>query len=182
MDVTIQERSMSLFTEYDIEAPGTSLYAKKQFFSLLSKVELQSSTGQTVARLQGQLSVLRNRYEFDLNDGRVFHFECTDRLRSVYECKGGEDVYTLYEHRGLDRSIFRNNVQIAAYTKSRISLGKGHRYDIRMDSDADLTVIACMVLALSVAEDNDEEQATVNVSFGNIGFQGREKDELWEPK
>ena len=41
---------------------------------------------------------------------------------------------------------------------------------------------ACMVLALSVAEDNDEEQATVNVSFGNIGFQGREKDELWEPK
>lgn len=173
---------MSLFTEYDIEAPGTTMYAKKQFFSLLSNVELQNVSGQVVARLEGHLSLLRNRYDFDLSDGRVFRFECTDRLRHVYTCRCGEDVYTLYEHRGLDRSIFRNDIQVAAYSKSRVSFGKGHRYDIRMDADADLTLIVCMVLALSVAEDNEEEQSAVNIQFGNLGFQGHAKDESWQPR
>jgi len=63
-----------------------------------------------------------------------------------------------------------------------VTFGKGHRYDIRMDNDADMTVVVCMVLALSVAEDSTDEQNTVNIDFGNIGFQGREMDESWEPK
>ena len=173
---------MSLFTEYDIAAPGQSLYAKKQFLSLFSKVELKDASERVIARLQGQFSILRNKYECDLTDGRVFRFECTDRLRNVYECRSGDDVYALYEHRGLSRSIFRNEQQIGAYSKSRVTFGKGHRYEIRMDNDADLTVVVCMVLALSVGEDNGDEQSTVNFDFGNIGFQGREIDDSWEPK
>lgn len=181
MDVTIQEHRFSLWTEYDIEAPGQALYAKKQMFSLLAKVELKGQDGQELAKLQGQLSVLRNRYEFDLTDGRVCHFECTDRVRSIYECRWGEDVLTLYEHRGLNRSIFHGDRQIAAYAKNRVSIGTGNRYDIRMDADADLTLIVCMVLALSVAEDNDDQQ-TVNFDVGNIGLQGKAFDEAWEPR
>jgi hypothetical protein len=38
-----------------------------------------------------------------------------------------------------------------------------------------------MVLALSVAEDNDEKEA-VNFDVGNIGLQGKAFDEGWEPR
>jgi uncharacterized protein YxjI len=71
MDVTIQERSMSLFTEYDITAPDRTWYAKKQVFSLLHKVDLTTDGGEPVAKLQGKFAVLGDKYEFDLADGRV---------------------------------------------------------------------------------------------------------------
>ncbi len=182
MDVSVQERRMSLWTEYDIAAPGQNLHAKKKMFSLFSKISLETEDGQPLATLQGQFSVLRNRFEFDLADGRVGHFECVDRLRSVYECRVGEEVLTLYEHRGLKRSVFAGERQIAAYTKNRMTIGKGHRYDIRMDADADLVLIVSMVVALSVSEDNDQEQNAVTVDFGKIGPQGREFDADWEPR
>jgi uncharacterized protein YxjI len=181
MDVIIQERGMSLRTEYDISAPGRVLYAKKEMFTLFNKIELQGDEGRVIARLQGQFSILRDRYEFDLTDGRIGHFECVDRLRKVSECRCGTDVLTLYEHRGLNYSIFENERQIAAYSKNRMSFGKGNKYEIRMDADADLTLIVCMVLALSVSDDNDD-QTTVNIDFGNIGPQGKEVDASWEPR
>jgi hypothetical protein len=81
----------------------------------------------------------------------------------------------------LNRSIFRGDRQIAAYSKNRISFGKGNEYAIRMDSDADLTLILRMVLGLSMSEDNDDQQ-TVNIDFGNLGPEGRPFDESWEPK
>jgi uncharacterized protein YxjI len=179
MDVTVQERRMSLWTEYDITAPGRNLHAKKEMFTLFSKIALETEDGQPLAKLQGQFSVLRSRYEFDLADGRVGHFECVDRLRSIYECRCGKEVLSLYEHRGLNRSIFAGDRQIAAYAKNRVSIGSGNRYEIRMD--ADLVLIVSMVVALSVAEDNDQKE-TVNVDFGKIGPQGREFDAGWEPR
>lgn len=181
MDVTIQERTLSLFTEYDISAPGQTLYARKETFALFHTIDLKDEAQRMIAKLQGQLSVLRNRYEFDFTDGRVCHFECVDRLRSVYECRCGEDVWTLYEHRGLRRSIFKGDRQIAAYAKNRVSFGSGNRYDVQMDADADLLLIVSMVVALSVAEDNDD-QTTVNVDFGKIGPQGKESDDSWMPR
>jgi uncharacterized protein YxjI len=181
MDVTIQERILSLFTEYDISAPDRTLHAKKEMFTLFNKVELQTDNGQVIARLQGQFSVLRDRYEFDLTDGRTCHFECVDRLRSVYECRCGDYVLTLYEHRGMNRSIFKNERQIAAYSKNRVSFGSGNKYEVRMDADADLTLIVCMVLALSVSDDNDAH-TSVNIDVGNVGPQGREFDPSWEPR
>jgi uncharacterized protein YxjI len=181
MDVTIQERMMSLFTEYDISAPGRTLYARKEVFALFHTVDVKDEAQQSIAKLQGQFSVLRNRYEFDFTDGRVCHFECVDRLRNVYECRCGEDVLSLYEHRGLRRSIFKGDRQIAAYAKNRVSVGSGNQYVVQMDSDADVLLIVSMVLALSVAEDNEKESA-VNFDIGNLGPQGRACDEAWVPR
>jgi len=181
MDVTIQERAASLHTEYDISAPGRVYYAMKEMFTLFNRVEVRVDEGRVIARLEGQFSVLRNKYEFDLMDGRVYHFQCADLWKSVYECRCGDDLLTLYEHRGLNRSIFKDGRQIAAYAKNRVSFGSGNKYEVRMDADADLTLIVCMVLALSLAEDNDD-QTTVNFDVGSIGPQGRDFDTSWEPR
>jgi len=102
-------------------------------------------------------------------------------LRNVYECRSGDNVLTLYEHRGLRRSIFKGDRQIAAYAKNRVSFGSGNEYQVQMDGDADVMLIVSMVLALSVAEDNDD-QTTVNVDFGNLGPQGKALDETWQPR
>lgn len=181
MDVTIKERAASFCTEYDISTPDRALYAREEMFTLLNKIELQTKGGDTLARLQGQFSVLRSKYEFDLMGGMVYDFECVDRWKSIYECRCGDDLLTLYQHKGLNHSIFKNERQIAAYSKNRVSFGKGNTYEIRMDVDANLKLIVCMVLALSVSDDNDD-QTTVNIDFGSIGPEGRALDTAWEPK
>jgi len=62
MDVTIQERAASLHTEYDISAPGGVYYAMKEMFTLFNRVEVRVDEGRVIARLEGQFSVLRNKY------------------------------------------------------------------------------------------------------------------------
>jgi uncharacterized protein YxjI len=181
VDVTIEERSISFATEYDISTPDRELYARKEMFTLLNKIELQTKGGGTIARLQGQFSVLRSKYEFDLMGGGIYHFECVDLWKSIYECRFGDDLLTLYQHKGLNHSIFKNERQIAAYSKNRVTFGKSNKYEIRMDADANLTLVLCMVLALSVSDDNDDKEA-VNIDFGSIGPEGKALDTAWKPR
>jgi uncharacterized protein YxjI len=182
MDVSIQERSMSFVAKYDIETPRGRWYARQEFLQLFNVIDvLESEDGPAIAKLQGQFSPVHHQYEFDLTDGRKAEFERVDVLRQVYECRCGGDVLTLYQHHGLNHSIFNGDRQVAAYTKNRVSFGDGNEYQIRMDSDADMTLIVCMVLALSVAEDNDDNK-TVNFDIGSFGPQARPFDEAWEPR
>ena len=99
----------------------------------------------------------------------------------VYKCEGAGETYTLYVHRGLKFSIFKDDRQIAAFTKNLVVLGSGNCYEIRMDSDVDALLIVCMVITLNSAE-FDEDKETVSVDFGNIGPQGRKFDDSWEPR
>jgi hypothetical protein len=41
-----------------------------------------------------------------------------------------QETFRLYAHKGLNYSAFQNDVQIAAFTKNRIVVGKGNQYDV----------------------------------------------------
>ena len=182
MDVTIQERSLSFVMKYDIDTPRGRWYASQEFLKLLNVIDLfESQDGPAIAQLKSEFSPLHHRWEFDLADTRTAQFECTDLLRQVYECRCGADVLTLYRHHGMNHSIFNGDRQIAAYTKNRLTFGDGNQYQLRMDSDADMTLIVCMVLALSVTKDNDKKEA-INVDLGSIGPQARPFDDTWHPR
>jgi uncharacterized protein YxjI len=181
MEVTIQERVLSFRSEYEIETPGSYYFAQKSFFSFPANIALQSSDERILARIQGRLSFFRQRYDFTLSDGRVFHFWCEKRWKRVFDCKGDNDSYCLYGHRGLRYSIFQDNRQIAAFTKNRIVIGKGNQYEIKINDDADVIVIICMVLAINTSED-DDDNATVTIDVGSIGPEERPFDERWQPR
>ena len=182
MDVTIRERKISLGIQYDIDTPKGRWYAQQKMFALLTAIDLlESEDGPAIANLKGELSLLRNRCEFDLTDGRTAQFGCTKLLEQVYECTCGTDVLTLYRHHGLHHSIFQGDQQIAAYSKNPVSFGKGNEYQLRMNRDADMVLIICMVLALSVDDDNSKREI-VNIDYGSIGPQARPFDETWEPR
>jgi uncharacterized protein YxjI len=183
VDVTIQEHRFSLTAEYDIEAPNGSMFAHRKFFSIPAQIELTSGRegGQTIATMQGEFSFLRSRYEFHFADGREYRFECEKLLKQVYVCEREGERHELIEHHGLRSSIFRDDRQIAAITKNRLVVGNGNQYDIRMNSDADVAVIACMVIAVNTADGDDRNQETVTFNLGNIGPQERPFDERWEP-
>lgn len=180
MDVSIQERKISLTSEYDISTPQGDFYAKKQFFSFTDNLELSNAAGEVVAKIDGEISPLRHVHDFYLPDEREYRFSKEKIFKGVYACEGKGETYRLYEHRGLNYSIFKDERQIAAFTRNRVVFGKGNEYELRMDADADLILILCMVLTLNSSE-NDNEDSNVTIEFGNI-LEDRGFDQSWEPR
>lgn len=184
MDITISERKLSFTAEYDIATTDGEYYARKSlfssFFGLFDDIGLRYPGGATLARIHGGFSPLRVKHEFSIRDGRVYHFRCEKLMKQVYICEGNGERYQLYCHRGLNFSIFREDRQIAAATKNRVVFGKGNRYEVQIDSDADAIVIICMMLALS--SNDQEDDTTVTIDFGNIGPEGRRYNPDWQPR
>jgi hypothetical protein len=81
----------------------------------------------------------------------------------------------------LQYSIFRNDRQVAAFKKNRVVFLKGNRYELSMDHDADQVLILCLVLTLSSSEQDDSEDATFTINFGNL-LEERPFDSSWQPR
>ena len=79
----------------------------------------------------------------------------------------------------LNYSIFQNDLQIAAFRNNRLVIGKGNEYDLRINADANLLAVICMVLTLNTEEDDDHRE-TVTIDFGKIGPEEKRFDESWQ--
>jgi len=180
MNITIQRRAFTFSSKYEIETPSSIYSARKKPFSWSDRIELFASRDCLVATIRGHFLSFRSKYDFNLTEGKVYHFECKKMWKGVYLCEGGEESFRLYKHKGLNYSIFRNDEQIAAFNKNRIQVGGGDRYEVRMNDNANLLVVICMVLAIDSAV-NDNDTATVTVDFGNVGPEERPFDRSWEP-
>jgi hypothetical protein len=98
----------------------------------------------------------------------------------VYACESTEEKFRLYTHKGVNYSIFNGDRQIAAFSRNRIVIGRGNRFDIQINTDANVLVVICMVLTVNTFT-NDDDHATVTYDFGNIGPESRPFDTPWEP-
>jgi uncharacterized protein YxjI len=181
MDIAIDERKLSFASEYDISAPDATYYARKAILSFNDSLTLKTTDGNVLAQIEGHFSPLRSKHDFELSDGRTYEFHCEELWKRVFICVGNQETYHLYEHKGLNYSIFKGDQQVAAFTKNRVVLGKGNHYDIRMNADGDLILVLCMVLTINTAE-HDDDDSSVTIDFGNIGPEGRAFDETWEPR
>lgn len=180
MEITIRERKFSLRSEYEIETPAGTYQAKKQFFTLLAHLELRTADDVLVAKLDGEWSLLRSKFDFEFADGKTYRFWCEKLWKGVYDCESTEEKFILYTHKGLKFSVFQNNVQIAAIRKNRIVIGSGNQYDISISAGVNFLVVICMVLALNT-DDSDSDQNTVTIDMGNLGPEERPFDESWQP-
>jgi uncharacterized protein YxjI len=180
VDISIRERRLSFASEYDVETPAGNYYARRAVFSFTDHLELKDSDGGVLATIEGKLSPLRNKHSFLLNDGRAFEFGCEKLWTQVYTCEGNGEIYRLYQHKGLSYSVFRDEGQIAAFTKNRVVWGKGNEYDLRMNHDAEVVVLICMVLTINTIE-HDDDDSTVTIDFGSLGPEAKRVDETWQP-
>ena len=180
MNISIEQRRFTFRSEYDISAPRFNYYAQKKYFSFRDRIQLLAEDRRVLARIRSRFSLFRMKYDFELSDGKVYRFWCEKLWKCVFVCENNEERFRLYEHRGLNYSIFQNDFQIAAFTKNRVKIGQGDRYDIRMNEDGNVIIVICLALTVDAAE-NENDRATVTFDFGNIGPEDRPFDESWEP-
>jgi uncharacterized protein YxjI len=125
VDVTIEQRKFNFRYEYDIYAPDQRYFARKRLFSLHDKFQLYKTAGHVVARIESHFFLFRPRYDFHLPNGKSYRFRCEKLWKRTFVCEGESETFRLYEHKGLKYSVFRNNIQIAAFTKNRLKIGRG---------------------------------------------------------
>jgi hypothetical protein len=177
--ITIQQSGGS---KYEIETPSCiySAFAQKKILSFTNEIKIFAPRERLVASIKHFFSPLYAKYDFELADGRAYSFRCEKTWKGVFVCENAKESFHLYRHKGLNFSIFQNDVQIAAFTKNKVKIGAGDCYEIRMNDDANLMVIICMTLAVDSSEFNDDSYS-VTYDLGNIGLEERPFDAAWEP-
>ena len=180
MDITIQQDAISLRSEYEITTPGCIYIAQKKFFSWGDKIKIFGPRDRLVARIRSRMSFFRKRYDFELADGLIYRFRQEKLWTGVYACEGANDRYVLYEHRGLNYSVFQNDSQIAAFTKNGFKIGNGDRYKIQINDDANVVIVICLALTIDASE-NENIATTLTYDFGQIGPEARPFDKSWKP-
>jgi hypothetical protein len=101
MEITVSEHILSFASEYDITTPCGDYRARKEIFSFTDRIHLTAAGGAELARIEGEISPLRHKHEFFLNDGHTYRFECEKLWKQVYTCEGDGESYHLIEHHGL---------------------------------------------------------------------------------
>jgi hypothetical protein len=100
--------------------------------------------------------------------------------KGVLVCEGCKERIRLYQHQGLNYSRLQNKTQVAAFSKNAVTIGSGDQYEIRVNDDANLMVVICIVLAIDLSE-NEGNNTSITYHFGNIGPEDRLFDKTWEP-
>ena len=180
LNVRIEQRKFTFRSEYDVYTPGCTYHADKKLLSFRDKLQLLAPDGRVLARITSRLSLFRSKYDFQLSEGKVYRFWCEKIWKRVFVCESDEEIYRLYEHKGLKYSIFQEDHRIAAFTKNRVKIGQGDLYEIRMNEDANLVIVICLALTIDASE-NEDDNASVTVDFGNLGPEDKRYDESWEP-
>lgn len=179
MIITIQRDALSLFSQYEISTPGCIYTARKKFLSLSDKIILMGPRDRVLARIRSRLPIIGSSYNFELADGTIFRFWCEKFWKGVFACESQSERYRLYQHKGLNYSVFQDDRQIAAFSQNPLRIGAGNQYEIRMNDDANLIVVVCMSL---MVESSDDKSGTVTYDVGNIGPEERPFDRSWEPE
>jgi hypothetical protein len=154
--------------------------ARQKPFSWGDNIIVTGPRERIVAKIRSRFSFFSSKYDYALADGKAYRFRTENFWPVVYICEGPNECYRLYDHKGLNYSIFQGNAQIAAFSKNRITIGKGHAFDVRVNDDANLLVVICLVLTINASEDSDNEP-NVTYDFGQVDPEARPFDKSWEP-
>lgn len=80
-----------------------------------------------VARISGPWWPFRARYDFTMSDGKAGRFWREKFWKDVFAGEKGEEEFPNCKHKGLNYCAFQNDLQVAAFTKNRVAIGRGPR-------------------------------------------------------
>ena len=180
MDITIQQPILSFRVEYDISTPWRNYYASRKFPWSRSIQLFAADDRQTLpARVRQLFYWIRPKFDFELAGGKTYHFRGADFARTVFTCEGNGERLLLFAHKGLHYSIYQNDLQIAAFSKNRLKIGDGDRFAIRLNHNANVILVICMVLAIDASL--YASPVAIQYDIGLTGIERNPRDKTWTP-
>jgi uncharacterized protein YxjI len=142
------------------------------------------SSGERIGRIQNKFLTLRGNAVISIPNGN-FKFEQESINSMKYTCKviGKEtDNYDLKGHKGFTGSIYKNKEQIGQWNKNQFVIFDGDAYEIDLDFDSDILLIASMMVLVDTYRISVTVGGDIGWEIGNIGKELQKENTNWSPK
>ncbi len=182
MDIDINQKKISIGDKYEIFVDGQQSYnAASKIFRWLAEINLYTPGDERPIMTVKKRFSFYTSYDIIKSDESVFEFRTKSFWKGHYYCNVGSDLYEIYAHRGRKFSVYKNDRQVAWWTKKAVTWFNGDNYKITADKDVDKELIISFCLVVDSAFSNDNKKS-FNVSVGKIGPQAKKFDPTWQPK
>ena len=182
MEIDINQKKISIGDKYQIYIDGVQRHnASSKIFRLFPEIELYEWDSQLPKiKINKRFSLFVPKYDLTKWDGAVYEFRTKSFWKGHYQCIVGFDVYDIYSHRGRKYSIYKNDTQIAWWTKEAVTWFGGDNYKIIADNNCDYNLIISFCLVIDNCKSKNE--GAINIDIGKIGPQAKMFDPEWRPK
>lgn len=121
-------------------------------------------------------------YNITLNSlSKTYKLTCVKYFRQHWRLETETDIYDYYAHKGHKKSIFKNEIQIAAIDKNYLNKFENDTIFIDYNLGENELLLLGLVLAFDMGNDNDG--STISIDFGNIvGSFAKTNNEAWRPE
>ena len=132
---------------FDIGTPLESLSARRAPLSPTGEILIADPSGNQIARLELE-SFLSSNYNIIISGGGFYRFGRDDKSKRAWTCKGEDKLLRISERSERMFFISDGAEVIADCSKDWLI----NDYAIRVFNDADLKLVVCIFIALSVCE------------------------------
>ena len=131
----------------NIGTPLESLSARRVPLSPTGEILIADPSGNQIARMELE-SFLSSNYNIIISGGGFYQFGRDNKSRRTWTCKGEERLLHISERTKRRFFISDGTDEIADCSKAWLA----NEYAIRVFNDADLKLVVCIFIALSVYE------------------------------
>jgi hypothetical protein len=183
MEIDINQDSVSLRDKYQIFIDKQQRHnASYKMLSLLPEIYLYEWDSELPkVTINKRLQWFAARYDLTKSDGKVYEFTTKSYWKGHFQCICGFDAYDIYAHRGRKYSVYKNDVQVAWWTKQAVSWFDGDNYKIIADNNCDYNLIISFCLIIDNYRSQDRKHI-INIDIGKIGPEAKKFDPYWQPK
>lgn len=145
LDITISSRVFS--SGFEIRTSAGIFSARKVPLSPTGEVRILNAEGSQVARLE-VASFFGSIYNLIITGGGFYQFGRDPGSSRSWTCKGEENLFRISAQSSLRFLVAEGAQEVAECSKSRFF----NDYEVRVFNDADLKLIVCVFIALSLLE------------------------------
>jgi hypothetical protein len=97
----------------------------------------------------------------------------------IWSFEFNNSKYVFQEHKGHYRSLYKNDIQVAAFDKRTINLFENDVLRVYANKDEDVLLLSCLALYSDIGDFN--RGSTVTVDFGNFNGSKPPLEGKWRP-
>ena len=182
MQGRIQQKKVAIGDKYRIYLRDKLIYkGARKLLRVFSTIVLEDqTTDKTAITIKKRLKLFGIRYILVRPDTYELTFKTLSWLRRHYRCWEDNTCYDIYGHTGRRYSVFKDDMQIAAWEHRMLSVGEGDDYELIMDDNSDALLIFSFCIALDDAYRQDQK-GLFSFDMGNWNMFSRRNDKHWQP-
>jgi hypothetical protein len=180
MEIKIKQRKWSLNSSYKVYQNGKEEFeALRKFYS--GTIRLWDKNRIQKAKMSWNLLGGLTSFSVKKLDGRTYKFKTESYWKDHWKLENEKERYDVYEHEGLNFSIYLNEEQVGMCQKNDIVLLGGDQYDIKADYDVDIELI--VIIFLLIDNTKFSGRNGLNWNFGKqISSEKKARNFHWQPK